>query len=92
MVLEGFEDRRLSDDEVNKRISTLKQDGAWDVLKRLRNATFHLQPDPQTAKFTDMLIGGIGVNAQPVLEEIRQQLVRFFRDWREANADLLMGW
>lgn len=86
VVIEGWRDLALEDSSVNDAIKALDVTGDLQVLRRFRNAVFHLQPDPHSTKLTTLFerLGPDLMNRLLVLDVAVQ---RFFAHWR-ATTDL----
>ena len=90
VVLSGWEELGLTDPQVDAAIVALRASNSWEILRRFRNATFHLQDDPTTEKLSALLTTGQGVIAVQELDGAQQALDRFFTEWR-TRTDLTLA-
>lgn len=85
VVLEGWKELGLTDPQVDAAIVALRQSNRWEMLRRFRNANFHLQNDPTTDKFSDLLTTGQGIGAIQQLDRAQLALDQYFAEWRNRT-------
>jgi hypothetical protein len=76
VVVEGWESLRLSDPIIQ---ALMKRPNSKDMLRRLRNGTFHYQPSTISPKLTDLF--GSDPDAPLWLITVHDEFCRFFREW-----------
>lgn len=89
VVVEGWQQRGLRDPLVAECIKAVEEAGELTALRRFRNAVFHLQNDPFTPKFTDVLARGLNAGMLTRLLALHAAYEAYFDRWR-ADADLSM--
>lgn len=86
VVIEGWRELALQDGAVSDAIRELEDRGELDMLRRLRNAVFHVQVDPHTTKLT-ALIPALNAGLMQRLMSLDVAVQTYFVHWR-SKADL----
>jgi hypothetical protein len=93
VVLEGWESLRLKDEGVEWCIDSLRSDGELEALRRFRNAVFHVQRDPSTNKFGEVLADGPYTGMLRRIVNLQDALDRYFQAWRsETDLSIADSW